>query len=89
MIMASIPCRNCKGSGPGRIKTSNMNIPTKCCGIVGWLFGHHYVPRFNYVDRPRDLCQWTTGTLKESTKTYIMDVCTRCGAVTIKETNEV
>jgi hypothetical protein len=62
----------------------------KCKGIFGFLFGHKYQGRFSITESKRFPTRaikvdqiFDVNDLKETdfTKTYVQDVCVRCGNI--------
>lgn len=61
-----------------------------CIGFAGSLFGHHFVARYSTVERQQRSSEWAitltplgsdAAVRPLQDRTYIGDVCTRCGAV--------
>jgi len=66
-----------------------MAVNKNCKGIPGWLFGHKYEPRYdqqkgpipNTIDRISGACPEAIEALMPVKKTYVHDVCARCGDI--------
>lgn len=66
----------------------------ECLGIMGWLFGHHFMPRITTTEEANPIFvgakveggNYTSAQLRDlmviERTTYHGDCCTRCGAVT-------
>lgn len=66
--------------------------PAACTGLLGWLLGHGYVPRYSTIEqfpppefwgaRPGTYdCTVPADAVMPGSRTYHGDVCTRCGDV--------
>jgi len=76
---------------------------SRCKGVIGWLFGHHYVARYDTSNEkgsptvaptgdgltPKDaIAIMDSSCERKSTITYIHDVCTRCGHVVERKSKQ-